>query len=486
MRLLACSNSGPRLASEGGAVRSSSAAPGGLVPILTALFEEMGGHWVFTALEGFEPKVIRGLSASGKNVSWQPLPIDKRVMERQRASISIGTLLWLFHYLFDTSTAPSFNDEILPAWQDYAEVNQRFANAIVAAHKNDADEVVLVNDFHLMLVPSFFAAKAPERMSRLAYFHHVPWCEPEYFGILPEWIRTDILKSLLTCDVVGFHSERWGEAFLGCCARFLPGLEVSGRTAVYHDHETLVTTAPGPIDADVLEELSDQPATERWREALNRRARGRRIITRVDRLDLWKNLERGFLAYETLLRRRPQLASEFWFCAIVTLPRLQTDQHKRYQARCEQVVARINDRFSASGETVSLLYPDAAGSSRDRAVAALSSGAAVLVNPTFDGLNMVAKEAIVLNRHAPLLLSTNAGVFPQLASVAMPIQPFDIVSTADAIGAATERDHRREEDIAGCVAALHEESAAAWLLAILGGPGRQRNCQSKSGRLRME
>lgn len=486
MRLLACSNSGPCLTPHGVTASRSPASPGGLVPILTALFEEVGGHWVFTALEGFEHDVVRGLSASGESVSWQPLTIGKQVMERQHASISIGTLLWLFHYLFDTSTGPSFNEEIQPAWEDYAEVNRQFASAIAAAQDNDAGEVVLVNDFHLMLVPSFFAAMVPERAGRLAYFHHVPWCEPSYFGILPEWIRIDLLESLLTCDVVGFHSERWGDAFLGCCARFLPGLEVSGRTAVYRGHETLVTTAPGPIDADVLEELSAQPATEHWREALDHRANGRRIITRVDRLDLWKNLERGFLAYETLLRRRPQLASEFWFCAIVTLPRLQTDRHKLYQERCEQVVARINDCFSAGGETVSLVYPDASGCIRERAVAALSLGTAVLVNPTFDGLNMVAKEAALLNRHAPLLLSTNAGAFSQLASIATPVQPFDIVTTADAIGMAIDGDHRREDDVAACAAALHEESALAWLLAILGGPDHSPTSPSEPGHPRME
>jgi trehalose 6-phosphate synthase len=471
MRLLACSNSGPRLTPEGGAVRSASATPGGLVPILSALFEELGGHWVFTALDGARADLVHGRSVSGEQVSWQPLRIDARVMQRQRASISIGTLLWLFHYLFDTSTAPSFDEQIQPAWHDYVEVNRQFADAVLAAHENDADEVILVNDFHLMLVPSLLAARVPERVSRLAYFHHVPWCEPGYFGILPEWMRTGILESLLACDVVGFHSHRWGEAFLGCCARFLPGLEVSGRTVVHRGHETLVTTAPGPVDADVLKGLRDQPATERWRDTLNRRGGGRRIVTRVDRLDLWKNLERGFLAYETLLRRRPQLAGEFWFCAIVTLPRLQTNRHRRYQARCEQVAARINDRFSAGGEVVSLLYPGAGGSPRDRAVAALSLGAAVLVNPTFDGLNMVAKEAVVLNPHAPLLLSTNAGAFPQLASIATPIQPFDVVSTADAIGAATDGDHPGEDAVALCAAALHEESAAAWLRAVLGGPG---------------
>jgi trehalose 6-phosphate synthase len=453
-----------------GIVRSGSATPGGLVPILAALLEEVGGHWVFTGSTDFHRRSIQGLSVTGRNVSLQPLSINKRVMERQHEPISIGTLLWLFHYLFDTSTEPSFGEEIQSAWEAYAEVNRQFAGALIAAHENGADEVVLVNDFHLMLVPSFFAAKVPGRVSRLAYFHHVPWCEPEYFGILPEWMRTSILESLLSCDAVGFHSKRWGDAFLGCCVRFLRGLEVVGRTAVYRGHETLVTEAPGPIDARVLEELSDQPATDRWRETFRRRAGGRRIITRVDRLDLWKNHQRGFLAYETLLRRKPKLANDNWFCAIVTLPRLQTEWHKRYQARCEETVARINDRFASGDEAVSLLYPDAAGSSRDRAVAALSMGAVVLVNPTFDGLNMVAKEAVVLNRNAPLLLSTNAGAFRQLASIATPIQPFDIVSTTDAVGAAMDEDRRREEDIAVCAAALHEESPAAWLLRVLGGP----------------
>src|SRR6266566_1567247 len=471
MRLLTCSNSAPRLAPDGGALKLSPAVPGGLVPILAALLQEVGGHWVFTAPEGLERISTYQSSSTGEGPSWHALSIDKRLIDQQREPISIRTLLWLFHYLHDTSTEPSFDDEVRPAWQAYWKINQEFAGALAKVHENADDEVVLVNDFHLMLVPYLFSTKVPERASRLAYFHHVPWCEPDYFGILPEWMRTQILESLLCCDFVGFHCERWGNAFLACCDRFLPAANVTDRAVAYRDHETVVTTAPGPIDATVLEELSNQPRTEQWRETLTRQADGRRIITRVDRLDLWKNLVRGFSAYDLLLRRNPSLAGDFWFCAIVTPPRLLTDRHKRYQALCENAAKTMNDRFNAGREAVSLIYPDGAGSQRNRAVAALALGSATLVNPTYDGLNMVAKEAAVVNPRAQLLLSTNAGAYPQLAPVATPIQPFDLVSTAEALGRVMDgQDTRTPDDIDACVASLREERPTAWLQAIIAGP----------------
>ena len=470
MRLLTCSNSGPRLTSIGGMTTSAPASPGGLVPILTALLDEVGGHWLYATTRGqSNDEITSGLSTTGENVSWQPLPIDQRLVDQQRELISIRTLLWTFHYLHDTSTTPIFGSDTRDGWVAYQKVNGDFADALVSAHRNEGDEVVLIHDFHLMLVPSLFAAQVPRRTSCLAYFHHVPWCEPEYFGILPGWMITSILESLLHCDVVAFHCDRWGDAFLSCCDRFLPGVRVTDRTVAYHGHETVVTTAPGPIDAKVLEDLNKQSSTERWRETLRDQAGSRQVITRVDRLDLWKNLVRGFMAYDALLRRRPKLANNVWFCAIVTPPRLETDRHKYYRAACEEVVRSINDRHAAGREAVSLLYPEGASSQRDRAVAALSIGNATLVNPTFDGLNMVAKEAVVVNPRAHLLLSTNAGAYPGLASIAVPIQPFDVVSTADALEYVLDSENRREGEGDPSRSDLRAESAVGWLGAIVGG-----------------
>jgi trehalose 6-phosphate synthase len=468
MRLVTCSNSAPRLTSYDGALKPSPAVPGGLVPILAALLEEVGGHWIFTSQAETTPMPAYPPSLSSKDSSWQPLHIDKRLLEEQRESITIRTLLWLFHYLHDTSTEPTFDDAIQPAWQAYSAVNQRFADALLNVHENANDEVVLINDFHLMLTPSMFASKVQARNSQLAYFHHVPWCEPDYFAILPEWMRTQILESLLSCDFVGFHCDRWGNAFLACCDRFLADANVADRAVAYRDHETRVTTAPGPIDADVLDELRNSSATEEWREKLSQRAAGRRIITRVDRLDLWKNIVRGFSAHEKMLAGDTNLAAEIWFCAIVSLPRLLTSRHDRYRALCEDAVKRINDRFAAGREVVSMVYPDDAGSQRNRAVAALSLGSATLVNPTYDGLNMVAKEAIIVNPQAPLVLSKNAGAYPQLAGASIPIQPFDLMSTAEGLRQAIEDvTIVGKQEIKMCVTSLRRERPVEWLQAIL-------------------
>jgi trehalose 6-phosphate synthase len=158
-----------------------------------------------------------------------------------------------------------------------------------------------------------------------------------------------------------------------------------------------------------------------------------------------------------------------WFCAIVTLPRRQTDRHRQYQELCELAARRINERFAGSaGDAVTLMYPEDASSPRTRAVAALELSSTTLVNPTFDGLNMVAKEALVLNDRAPLLLSVNAGAFEQLASLVIPIHPFDVECTADALMAALHSDTGpKAHDRTSVCSVVRQESAGAWLKALL-------------------
>jgi trehalose 6-phosphate synthase len=467
MRILTCSNSGPRLVARGESIASVPAAPGGLVPILNALLAEFGGHWIYTS-DGHSPAgPRRDGSMSDAGVTWEPLHIDASLMKQQRESISIRTLLWTFHYLHDTVSDPSFGAELRDAWGAYAELNRRFAEALAASSRKEADEVILVNDFHLMLVPAAFAATRTARAGRLVYFHHVPWCEPDYFGILPEWMRTRVLESLLHCDVAGFHCDRWGDAFLACCDRFLRGVSIVDRTVSYRGQKTSVKTAPGPIDAAALETLNGSSSTEQWRDAFRDHAAGRRIIARVDRLDLWKNLLRGFAAYETLLSRRRALADDLWFCAVVTPPRLRTDRHAQYEAMCHHIIQRINDRYGRQRDSVSLFYPVDQHTHRERAIAALSLANVTLVNPTFDGLNIVAKEAAVVNPSAPLLLSTNAGSYPGMSSIATPIQPFDVTSTTDTIGNALDKE-TRSEALASALMAIRSETPGAWLRALLG------------------
>jgi trehalose 6-phosphate synthase len=183
----------------------------------------------------------------------------------------------------------------------------------------------------------------------------------------------------------------------------------------------------------MVERLRDEPATAEWRARLERDASGRRVIARADRIDLWKNLPRGFAAYRSLLERKPGLAGEWWFCAVATPPGRPTERTRELHRACEGMVAEINERFGAPGRpAVSLICPDLA-TTRNAVVAALSGADLTLVNPTFDGMNLVAKEALYLGERAPLLLSVNAGAYEQLADHVTPVHPFDVEATASAM-----------------------------------------------------
>lgn len=436
--------------------------------MIAELLRDRGGTWFFVD-PGGSSKLMSTMELSG-NISLVPNAFPPNIAREHYDEVSRQVLLWLFHYLFSTALEPTFGARFRSAWASYDYVNTAVAESVLSAGARAADDaVVFVQDYHLALVPERIGSPA-HRACRLIYFHHVPWCAPDYFQLLPTAIRNRLLSSLLCCDVVGFHAEQWADAFLGCCRAFLPGVEIDGRTVLWRDGRTAVAVAPGPVDAAVVTQLANEPLAQQFAERLRARSAGRRIIVRVDRLDLWKNLVRGFVAFERLLEIAPRRAADLWFCAIVSSPRVVTPTHLAYQQACAAAAARINERFGSSRhEPVSMIFPDGGRNTRHRAVAALSQAAVTMVNPTFDGLNLVAKEATLLASGRPLLLSTNAGAYPQLRRFAIPVDPFDVETTSEQLDEALRHnDASGNGAYATCARELREETAAAWLGHLAG------------------
>lgn len=433
--------------------------------MIIALLAEHGGKWIFTA----PPDVpAAGSVALAGDITLHPVDLAEEVRRKHYDTISIDLLLGMLHYMHDTSVQPVFDADMLDAWSAYEAVNETYAKRLGDLVENAADELILINDPHLMLVPSFFAGRFPRRESKLAYFLGTPWCEPDYFGILPGRLRTSILESLLQCDTVGFHAERWADAFLACCERYLDGVQVDGRTVAYGDKETRIVAVPFPVDVNVLERMRAEPATGQWAMRLADQRGGRRMMVRADRLDLWKNIPRGFAAYETLLSRRPEFADECWFVAVVTTPSRANTRHNAYQDLTEATVARINEKFGNPGrEAVSLVYPGSGGDSRNAVVAALGLSSAAFVNSTYDGLNLFAKEAaFLLDDGAHLLLSGNAGVYEQLAPYAGRIDPFDLEQTCALMESALDGAADPGGPAAPRRDLLRAESPASWLSVV--------------------
>jgi trehalose 6-phosphate synthase len=126
---------------------------------------------------------------------------------------------------------------------------------------------------------------------------------------------------------------------------------------------------------------------------------------------------------------------------------------------------------------VSLLWGQPGDNSQHRVVAALRLSAATLVNPTYDGLNLVAKESLLLAPAAPVVLSVNAGVYETLAPHTVGIDPFDVEATAAAIGAALDGEVRTGR----WSGTVDTESAQTWFEAILGRPAPAKGLAAAGG-----
>jgi trehalose 6-phosphate synthase len=443
--------------------------------MLISLLGIRGGHWIFTAppgAAGAGPVHLDG------DVWLHPVRLEEQVRRHHYDTISIGLFLSLLHYMHDTSVAPVFGGEMRDAWAAYESVNRAYAERLADLAGNSRDDWILINDPHLMMVPEFLTEYFPRRASRLTYFLGTPWCEPDYFCSLPGWLRSRVLQSLLHCDLVGFHADRWAAAFVACCVRFLPGVMVSTSTdhcgrivhvIRYRDRITQVLAEPFPVDGAVLEQMRAEDATTRWRHRLAGMAQGRRVLVRADRIDLWKNLLRGFAAYEQMLRGRPAMAGECWFAAIATPPSRASRRQRAYQDQAEAAVRRLNERFGAPGrDAVSLVYPGPDSGSRNCVVAALDLSHAALANPTYDGLNLFVKEAgTLMDDRAPLLLSVNAGAYQRLAPHVTALDPFDLEQTSVAMESALDsRNGGYCTHALGRHDLLRRECVTSWLDAV--------------------
>ena len=125
-------------------------------------------------------------------------------------------------------------------WTQYQAVNEKFADAVVAEAHTD-DPVVLVQDYHFALLPSLVRKRLPR--ATIITFWHIPWPNPESFGICP-W-RTEIINGLLGSTILGFHTRFHCNNFLQTVDRFVEArIEEESSTVSLRGHLTQVESYP--------------------------------------------------------------------------------------------------------------------------------------------------------------------------------------------------------------------------------------------------
>ncbi|MEU9446318.1 trehalose-6-phosphate synthase [Streptomyces sp. NPDC048304] len=425
-QVLVASNRGPvsYTVDEGGALRAKRGG-GGLVSGLSAIGSDADSLWVCAALGDGDREAVRraggGLlpaeDSGGQRVRM--LDIDPRVHADAYNGIANSVLWFVHHMLYQTPLEPVFDAEFRRQWASYETYNRAFAEALAEEAADGA--AVLVQDYHLCLVPGMLRELRPDL--RIGHFSHTPWAPPEYFRLLPDDIREQLMAGMLGADRVAFLTQRWADAFRDCAQTVLQ----SGMPA-----DTRIGVHGLGADGDFLRKRAHEPDVEERITALREEiGEGRRTVVRVDRTELSKNIVRGLLAYRQLLEEHPEWRERVVHVAFAYPSRQDLAVYRDYTAAVQRVAEEINSAYGTPGWTPVVLHvkDDFA-----RSLAAYRLADVALVNPIRDGMNLVAKEVpVVSDQGCALVLSREAGAYEELGPHAFAVNPYDVLETARAL-----------------------------------------------------
>src|ERR1700682_773937 len=309
-------------------------------------------------------------------------------------------------------------------WQYYQEVNRKFMTAVLEEIENVAKPVVLVQDYHFALLPRMIKEKRPD--ARVAIFWHIPWPNPEAFGICP-WQR-ELLDGMLGADLVGFHIQAH-------CNHFLESrIDWEHFAANRRDHVTIVRPFPISVAANGHNGAAHEasPALE---NLLLRELGGRPAFLGlgVDRVDYTKGIPERLRAIERLFELYPEYLEKFTFIQIGAPSRTHIKRYQDLMTEVKQEVERINRNLRTGSSWKPIVFVPR-HHSHTEIEAYYREADLCMVTSLHDGMNLVAKEYVAArhDEQGMLILSRFTGASHELSD-ALVVNPYDPDELAQAI-----------------------------------------------------
>jgi trehalose-6-phosphate synthase len=332
-------------------------------------------------------------------------------------------------------TRPTFRNS---DWDDYVQVNARFADALAHEIGGETNPVVLIQDYHFALLPRMIKERVPH--ARTAIFWHIPWPNPESFSICP-W-QQELLDGLLGADLIGFHVQAHCNNFLNTVDRTLEARVDWEHFAVKRmGHWS--TVLPFPISVELLDDGSaqsiDMSSDTRGALCSELGIDATFLGVGVDRLDYTKGIVERFLAVESFLERHPRYQDKFTFIQIGAPSRSHIQRYADFQREVEGEANRINERFRRGRwKPIAFLNRQHSHAEVNRFYRAAH---VCMVTSLHDGMNLVAKEFVASreDERGVLILSRFTGAARELSD-ALIINPYDVQRAGEAIAEALEMD----------------------------------------------
>lgn len=399
----------------------------GVVTALDPVLQATGGLWIAHGAGNADREVV-----DQKNkVSvppWKPAFNLKRVWltpEEEKGYYYGFSNEGLWPLCHISHVRPVFRME---DWNYYKEVNRDFADALLE-ELDDDPPLILVQDYHFALLPKMIKERRPD--AKIALFWHIPWPNPEAFGICP-W-QEEILEGMLGSDVIGFHTQFHCNNFLDTIDRTLEckinwsNFEVTrgGKTSAVRPFPISISGAP-----NVAVQETNKDPLERLRQDYG--LKGKKIGIGVDRIDYTKGLLERFRAVERILEKYPYLQGELVFIELGAPSRTLIGSYQDHLKEVEKLVEKINLRFQKGNYRPILFLEEHHDQKKIFDFYRLANFC--LVSSLHDGMNLVAKEFVSAreDEDGVLILSRFTGASHEFSS-ALLINPYDIEGTAEAI-----------------------------------------------------
>ncbi|XP_022139989.1 alpha,alpha-trehalose-phosphate synthase [UDP-forming] 1-like [Momordica charantia] len=435
---------------------------GGLVSALLGL-KEFEARWIgWAGVNVPDEAGQRALEKALAEKKCIPVFLDEEIVH-QYYNGYCNNILWpLFHYLGlpqedRLATTRSFQSQ----FDAYKKANQMFAD-VVNKYYEEGD-VVWCHDYHLMFLPK--CLKEHNNKMKVGWFLHTPFPSSEIHRTLPS--RTELLRSVLAADLVGFHTYDYARHFVSACTRIL-GLEGTPEGVEDQGKLTRIAAFPIGIDSDRFIRALKLPQVQDHVKELQERFAGRKVMLGVDRLDMIKGIPQKILAFEKFLEENPKWRDRVVLLQIAVPTRTDVRDYQKLTSQVHEIVGRINGRF---GTLTAVPIHHLDRSLDFHALCALYAVTDVaLVTSLRDGMNLVSYEFVACqaSKKGVLILSEFAGAAQSLGAGAVLVNPWNITEVAASIGyalnmEADERERRHHHNFMHVTTHTSQEWAATFV-----------------------
>ncbi len=440
---------------------------GGLVTALDPIMRSCGGLWIAHGSGNADRETVDGRNCI-------PVPPDEPRYTLKRVFLSkeeeegyyygfSNEGIWPLCHI--THTRPSFS---LDDWIQYQSVNQKFADALLEEIHGEESPLVLIQDYHFALLPLLIKSKRPD--ARVAIFWHIPWPNPEVFGICP-W-KQELLLGLLAADLIGFHTQFHCNNFLETVDRFLESKIKWDQFAVErHGQITLVRPFPisvaAPMEHDSEHEKRLDPSERRKTIFKRLGSTAQRLVVGVDRIDYTKGILERFQAVQRFLEKYPEYQGQVTFVELGAPSRTHIKRYHDLMGELDEAVDRIN--WSMQTKDWKPIVFLKAHHNHETITKYYQAADVCMVTSLHDGMNLVAKEFIASrdDLHGVLILSQFAGAALELRD-ALVVNPYDIEEMAESLHRALTMDAKEvRERMQQLASVVKERNVYRWAANIV-------------------